>query len=151
MKKKSNSSFTRIVVFMWFLQLIVFFFQYRVLDYWFWLGCPSPSEIILAESDCYPGHGIDCIKYRDFMHEWQRGTGKYVYDDIGEGVDIAGINIHIGDTKRHVRHELRYGDFCKGEYNMWCCMCCATFCRFQFEYDENNDLIRMTIEYNFLG
>ena len=130
------------------LQLLIVLLIFPGYDHWKWLGYPSLPRIIVTTIDnYYPGHSVDCIKYHDFADEWQGGKNEYVYDNNGEGIKVAGISIHVGDTKSHVQNELRYGNLDDDEYHIVCYLCLMDWYNLQFEYNENDVLMKMKVNY----
>lgn len=146
MKKKIKVILSSIIIII-ALQFLIVIFLYPGYDHWTWLGSPSLPRIIFTTMDNYPGHSINCIKYQNFAKEWHGGKDEYIYDKNGEGINVAGINIHVGDTKSHVYKELRYGNLEEDEYNMVCYLCLWDWYNLQFEYDQNDILKNMTIKY----
>lgn len=144
-KKKIKDLLIWIIIIM-ILQLLIILFIYPGYDHWKWLGYPSLPRIIFNTVDNYPGHSINCIKYNDFADKWKGEKNEYVYDNKGDGINLAGIDIHVGDTKSHVQNELRYGNLDKDEYHIVCFLCLWDWYTLRFKYDENDVLIKMTVK-----
>lgn len=120
------------------------------LGYWSKLGYPNAIKVYLNRMiGEYPGHSLECLRFPDKLMGDMEDNAILEYTEKGSGIDRNGYNLHVGDSREDVIEELSYlypeG---KGErYELGCYFCDTGYILvFNFVYDENNIVTKMTIK-----